>query len=76
MCDLETSWFNEQMLFTDLPLVLERLDNMKQDGLIELNMHQLKVTPKGRPFVRNVCMAFDLRLHQNVPDTRLFSMTI
>jgi oxygen-independent coproporphyrinogen-3 oxidase len=76
MCDLETSWFNEQMLFTDLPLVLERLDKMKQDGLIELNMHQLKVTPKGRPFVRNVCMAFDLRLHQNVPDTRLFSMTI
>src|SRR6056297_270631 len=76
MCDLETSWFNEQMLFTDLPLVLERLLKMKQDGLIELNMHQLKVTPKGRPFVRNVCMAFDLRLHQNVPDTRLFSMTV
>ena len=76
MCDLETSWFNEQMLFTDLPLVLERLDKMKQDGLIELNMHQLKVTTKGRPFVRNVCMAFDLRLHQKVPDTRLFSMTV
>ncbi|MFD0796353.1 oxygen-independent coproporphyrinogen III oxidase [Maribacter chungangensis] len=76
MCDLETSWFNEQMLFTDLPLVLARLDKMKQDGLIELNLHQLKVTPKGRPFVRNVCMAFDLRLHQKVPDTRLFSMTI
>ncbi len=76
MCDLETSWFNEQMLFTDLPLVLERLLKMKQDGLVELNMHQLKVTPKGRPFVRNVCMAFDLRLHQKVPDTKLFSMTV
>lgn len=76
MCDLETSWFNEQMLFTDLPIVLARLDKMKQDGLIELNLHQLKVTPKGRPFVRNVCMAFDLRLHHKVPDTRLFSMTI
>jgi len=76
MCGMETSWFNEQMLFTDLPLVFERLDKMRQDGLIELNTHQLKVTPKGRPFVRNVCMAFDLRLHKKIPDTRLFSMTV
>jgi len=76
MCGMETSWFNGQMLFADLPLVLERLDKMRQDGLIEINTRQLKVRPEGRPFVRNVCMAFDLRLHDKVPDTRLFSMTV
>jgi len=76
MCGMETSWFNEQMLFPDLPLVLQRLDKMRQDSLIEVNTHQLKVTTKGRPFVRNICMAFDIRLHKKIPDTRLFSMTI
>ena len=76
MCEMETSWFNDQMLFSDLPFVLKRLDKMKQDGLIEIYMRQLKVTEKGRPFVRNVCMAFDLRLHKKIPDTRLFSMTV
>ena len=76
MCSLDTSWFNEQMIFSDLPIVLKRLDNMRQDGLIEINTHQLKVTQKGRPYVRNVCMAFDVRLHKKVPNTRLFSMTV
>jgi predicted DNA-binding transcriptional regulator YafY len=35
-----------------------------------------KVTEKGKPFVRNICMAFDLRLKRNTPQTQLFSMTI
>ena len=76
MCTLETSWFNEQMLFSELPVVLQRLEGMRKDGLIEINTHQLKVTSKGRPFVRNICMAFDVRLHKKIPKTRLFSMTV
>lgn len=76
MCSLETSWFCDSMLFSDLPHVLQRLEKMQQDGLIKTHMWQLKVTEKGRPFVRNVCMAFDLRLHKKIPDTRLFSMTV
>lgn len=76
MCSLETSWFCDSMLFLDLPFVLQRLEKMQQDGLIETHMRQLKVTEKGRPFVRNICMAFDLRLHKKIPDTRLFSMTV
>ncbi len=76
MCSMDTSWFNEQMIFSDLPIVLQRLDNMRKDGLIEINTHQLKVTQKGRPYMRNVCMAFDVRLHKKVPNTRLFSMTV
>lgn len=76
MCSLETSWFCDSMLFSDLPYVLQRLENMRQDGLIETHMRQLKITGKGRPFVRNICMAFDLRLHTKMPGTRLFSMTV
>jgi len=76
MCHMETSWFNEEMQFKQLPEVMNRLGEMSQDGLLEINTYQLKITEKGRPFVRNICMAFDLKLHEKAPDTRLFSMTV
>jgi oxygen-independent coproporphyrinogen-3 oxidase len=31
---------------------------------------------KRKPYVRNICMAFDLRLKRKAPETALFSMTI
>ncbi len=31
---------------------------------------------RGKTFIRNICMAFDLRMTRNAPDTQLFSMTI
>ena len=49
---------------------------MEKDKLIEIQNDQLFVTEKGRPFVRNIAMAFDLRLHRKQPEIRLFSMTI
>jgi oxygen-independent coproporphyrinogen-3 oxidase len=76
MCHMETFWFNEEMQFKQLPEVMNRLVEMSQDGLLEMNTYQLKITEKGRPFVRNICMAFDLKLHEKTPDTRLFSMTV
>lgn len=76
MCQMETSWSNEEMKFKALPQVLERLQEMQQDGLLILSEHNLSVTEKGRAFVRNICMAFDLKLHRKAPETRLFSMTV
>ena len=75
MCHLETS-LSFQDDFFELPEVLERLEEMENDLLIEIQPNSLKVTEKGRPFVRNICMAFDLRLQRNKPETRLFSMTV
>ena len=37
---------------------------------------RLTVTSAGKAFVRNICMAFDLRMKRNVPETQLFSMTV
>ncbi len=37
----------------------ERLTTMENDGLVQLNENNLKVTKMGRPMVRNICMAFD-----------------
>jgi oxygen-independent coproporphyrinogen-3 oxidase len=76
MCRFETSWKKREMCFEELDLVLEKLSEMKQDGLVEICSDQIKVTEKGRPFIRNICMAFDVLLHRRAPETRLFSMTI
>jgi len=76
MCKLETSWEDESLQFDELDLVLDHLKEMEIDGLIDTNNNQLSVTEAGRPFVRNVCMAFDLLLHRKAPEKRVFSMTI
>ncbi|MCB1739778.1 MAG: coproporphyrinogen dehydrogenase [Gammaproteobacteria bacterium] len=41
---------------------MARLEELSHDGLIEHDQGVLRVTDRGRPFVRNVCMAFDPRL--------------
>ncbi|SHI95381.1 oxygen-independent coproporphyrinogen-3 oxidase [Mesonia phycicola] len=76
MCHLQTEWQENDLHFTELPEVLERLTEMKNDGLLSITNNTLQITEKGRPFVRNICMAFDLRLQRNKPETRLFSMTV
>ena len=38
---------------------LKALAKMKEDGLIELDSQQVRVTPKGRLLIRNICMVFD-----------------
>ena len=76
MCKMQTSWYTVGSFFKELPDVLIRLKEMQNDGLIEMDSNYLKITEKGRPFVRNICMAFDMRLQRNKPETQLFSMTV
>ena len=76
MCRLETSWEDEPMKFPELPEALDSLEEMENDGLIIRGENKLEITEKGRPYVRNVCMAFDLLLQRHQPETQLFSMTI
>lgn len=76
MCKLETSWFETDQQFPEIATILENLAEMEKDGLLEIGTKSLTVTEKGRPFVRNVCMAFDLLLQRKNLGTQLFSMTI
>lgn len=77
MCRFETSWEpHGEGWFGELPDVLASLNEMEQDGLINFGLNVLSVTEKGKPYVRNVCMAFDLRLKRKAPDTQLFSMVV
>jgi oxygen-independent coproporphyrinogen-3 oxidase len=76
MCQFNTSWQNDDLYFEELPEVLSQLHEMELDGLLHIKPNSLVVTEKGKAFVRNICMAFDLRLKRKTPQTQLFSMTV
>lgn len=76
MCSFTTSWADEHMQFAEIDEVLEQLKEMSQDQLIKIVDSSVTILEKGKPFVRNICMAFDLRLKRKMPENRIFSMTI
>jgi oxygen-independent coproporphyrinogen-3 oxidase len=41
---------------------LPKLDGMVRDGLLEVDANGIRVLPKGRLLIRNICMAFDAYL--------------
>ena len=76
MCHFETSWERQENQFPQLQNCLLKLAEMENYGLLELSKNKLVVPEHARPFLRNICMAFDLRLMRDVPESRVFSMTI
>ncbi len=76
MCQFKTSWRDKTLHFKEIPDVLIKLSEMEKDQLLSINVHGIEVTAIGRPFVRNICMAFDVLLQRKQPDTQLFSMTV
>ena len=76
MCAFQTSWADQTMDFPEREDVIQQLVEMEQDGLLQIEQDQIVITEQGKPFVRNICMAFDLHLKRRKPETQIFSMTI
>jgi oxygen-independent coproporphyrinogen-3 oxidase len=76
MCNLETSWLDDNMKIEELPVILSRLKEMQKDKLIEIYDNKIIVKENSKMFVRNVCMAFDLRLSNTQLNSKIFSSTI
>ena len=76
MCQFETSWADKKNYFNEIPEIVLQLKEMEKDGLVNFISEGIQVTEAGKPFVRNICMAFDLLLKRKVPNTALFSMTV
>ncbi len=77
MTQRRTKWTLAQVeAVPHLKNVREYLGDQISDGLVELSDYSCQITEKGRPFMRNICMAFDARLHQKSPKENLFSRTI
>lgn len=75
MCTFKTA-FDENLNEETQSGILKNLEELIADGLLEVNQNQIVVTETGKPFIRNICMAFDLRMRRKMPEVQLFSMTI
>ncbi|MGZ5286229.1 MAG: oxygen-independent coproporphyrinogen III oxidase, partial [Flavisolibacter sp.] len=65
----------------DLPVleqyVFPRLTELAKDGLVEWDTSGCELTPQGYYFLRNVCSAFDVKLHRGEQlNTQVFSKAI
>jgi oxygen-independent coproporphyrinogen-3 oxidase len=82
MTKFETQWSTEASgaEAASLHEVPARLSELALDGLVKIEEKpksiRIQVTEEGRAYLRNVCMAFDLRLVRRAPATELFSKTI
>lgn len=76
MTRMETSWNQGEVDVDHLRGIGDRLGELQNDGLVELGKNSCRILEKGRPFLRNICMAFDARMIRNSPKTELFSQTI
>ncbi|KKX48444.1 hypothetical protein [Sphingobacterium sp. IITKGP-BTPF85] len=56
--------------------IVERLEDMIKEGLVHVNKDHIIITPSGRSFLRNICMAFDLKLQNSKNEKELFSQAI
>ncbi len=54
----------------------ERLEELRQDGIIGISGQKLRITPAGRAFIRNVCVVFDDYLKEKASPERTFSKAI
>jgi oxygen-independent coproporphyrinogen III oxidase len=76
MTRFETDWSKAELFTPYLETIPLRLKELAQDGLLKMGKQNCQVTFEGRPFLRNICMAFDARLTRKAPATELFSKTI
>ena len=74
MCRFETRWQQDDEHQRDN--ILRNLVEFEKDRLVHIENDRISVTATGRTFIRNICMAFDLHMMRNQPESRLYSMTV
>lgn len=76
MCRFETRWPRNAATAPVLEVARVRLAALAADGLVETSDAGVRVTETGRPFLRNICMAFDARLWRAPSAKPVFSRAI
>ncbi|MFY0631488.1 MAG: oxygen-independent coproporphyrinogen III oxidase [Flavobacteriaceae bacterium] len=72
MCSFETTWNEGE----EPSMNVSKLIDLEADELIEIKESSIQVLEQGKPFVRNVCMAFDQYLKEKEEIEKRFSMTV
>jgi len=76
MCTGETCWNDPNDICDSLLEGIGRLGQLEEDELVHITPSGLNITPLGKRFLRNICMAFDARLWAQQPESQLFSKAI
>lgn len=76
MCNFSTSWKENYQQINQLESHLELLVELQKDGLVDVHENGVSIPNHARPFVRNICMAFDKNLVNKGVKKKLFSMTV
>ena len=76
MCRFNTSWNEAEKQFSFVDQTREILKEIASDDLIIMEENAIWLKDEARPFVRNICMAFDSYLLRNAPSTTIFSSTV
>ncbi len=76
MCKFRTSYSESDIENHLLQGLNARLKEMEDDGLLGIFPKGIMLSQEGKSFVRNVCMAFDYRLWDKQPETRIFSQAV
>lgn len=76
MTTYQTHWYATDDQGAELDAALTRLKPLQEDGLVEMVPFSMKITAEGRPFLRNICMAFDAHYWRRQPEGKLFSQAV
>ncbi len=76
MCRYQTHWDSPDRQCAALADGLLRMEELLHDGLVVLENNGLRVTPIGKAFLRNICMALDARYWARTPQGALFSQAV
>ncbi|MCX6180787.1 MAG: oxygen-independent coproporphyrinogen III oxidase [Bacteroidetes bacterium] len=76
MCKSQTEWMHEELVQMRENGITHRLHELSLDDLIDLKHNSLSVTEKGKIFLRNICLAMDLRYWRKVPEKNTFSKAV
>jgi oxygen-independent coproporphyrinogen III oxidase len=72
MTQRTTRWDQAAEYTPFLATIGARLAEPAADELVLLEEKGCRITERGRPFLRNICMAFDARLARRMPEKLLF----
>ena len=76
MTRLETDWSEPGAYVPFLDTVADALVQPRLDGLARVSGSRCRITPDGKAFLRNICMAFDARLARKTDSSHQFSRTV
>lgn len=73
MCRYTVNWRAAAIQLPEFGQCIERCNELKQDGLMKFIPDGFEVSEKGRAFLRNICLCFDMRYWRKIPELHTFS---